>query len=53
VPAFVVLHDATLRELAQLRPGDRQGLLEVSGIGAAKAERYGDRLLAVIGNTPA
>ena len=52
VPAFVVLHDATLRELAQLRPRDRQGLLQVSGIGAAKAERYGDRLLTVIRNTP-
>ena len=52
VPAFVVLHDATLRELAQLRPRDPQGLLQVSGIGAAKAKRYGDWPLAVIGNTP-
>jgi ATP-dependent DNA helicase RecQ len=49
VPAFVVLHDATLRELARLRPRDVHGLLQVSGIGVAKAERYGDRLLAVIG----
>jgi ATP-dependent DNA helicase RecQ len=48
VPAFVVLHDATLRELARLRPASQEGLLMVSGIGAAKAERYGERLLAVI-----
>ena len=48
VPAFVVLHDATLRELARLRPASQEGLLMISGIGAAKAERYGERLLAVI-----
>ena len=48
VPAFVVLHDATLHELARLRPRDRQGLLSVTGIGISKAERYGARLLAVI-----
>jgi ATP-dependent DNA helicase RecQ len=48
VPAFVVLHDATLRELAQRRPRDRGALLNVSGIGISKAERYGERLLAVI-----
>jgi ATP-dependent DNA helicase RecQ len=48
VPAYVVLHDSALRELAQLRPQDRKGLLLVSGIGLTKAERYGERLLAVI-----
>ncbi|HTS54026.1 MAG TPA: DNA helicase RecQ [Burkholderiales bacterium] len=48
VPAYVVLHDSALRELAQLRPRDRKGLLLVSGIGLTKAERYGERLLAVI-----
>jgi ATP-dependent DNA helicase RecQ len=50
VPAYVVLHDSALRELAQLRPQDRKGLLLVSGIGLTKAERYGERLLAVIGS---
>jgi ATP-dependent DNA helicase RecQ len=48
VPAFVVLHDATLRELARLRPRNHAGLLVVSGIGVTKAERYGERLLATI-----
>jgi ATP-dependent DNA helicase RecQ len=48
VPAYVVLHDSALRELTQLRPQDRKGLLLVSGIGLTKVERYGDRLLAVI-----
>jgi ATP-dependent DNA helicase RecQ len=49
VPAYVVLHDSTLRQLAQLKPRDRKDLLLVSGIGITKAERYGERLLAVIG----
>jgi ATP-dependent DNA helicase RecQ len=49
VPAYVVLHDSSLRELARTRPRDRMGLMRVPGIGAAKAEKYGDRLLAVIG----
>src|ERR1700674_830454 len=48
VPAFVVLHDSTLRDLAQQRPRDHRALLLVSGIGLTKAERYGERLLAVI-----
>jgi len=48
VPAFVVLHDATLRAIAQARPADHAGLLEIAGIGAAKAERYGKQLLSLI-----
>ncbi len=48
VPAYVVLHDSSLRELAARRPRDTPGLLAVPGIGVAKAEKYGERLLAVI-----
>ncbi len=49
VPAYVVFHDATLREIATRRPETVEQLLEVPGIGAAKAERYGERILAVVG----
>jgi ATP-dependent DNA helicase RecQ len=48
VPAYVILHDRTLRLLATLRPEDEDGLSGVSGLGAAKLERYGDELLEVI-----
>ncbi len=48
VPAYVILHDRSLRELAELRPSSRDTLATVSGIGAAKIERYGDALLALI-----
>jgi len=48
VPAFVVLHDATLAVVAEARPGDRRALLALPGMGPVKAERYGDALLAVV-----
>ena len=53
VPAYVVFHDATLREIATRRPGTNQQLLDVPGIGAAKAERYGERILAAVGRAAA
>ena len=48
VPAYVILHDRTLRELALLRPADAEALLDVPGIGVAKAERYGGDVLVLI-----
>ena len=49
VPAYVILHDRTMREIAQLRPATRSELLNIPGIGEAKAERYGNALLRVMG----
>jgi ATP-dependent DNA helicase RecQ len=48
VPAFVVLHDSTLRELAAVQPQSHGELASIKGLGPAKLERYGDDLLAVI-----
>lgn len=48
VPAYVIMHDRTLRELAQLKPATRSELLNVPGIGEAKAERYGSALMRVM-----
>jgi ATP-dependent DNA helicase RecQ len=48
VPAFVVLHDRTLEELAARRPGSAGELAAVHGLGPTKLERYGDELLAVL-----
>nr|WP_307807404.1 DNA helicase RecQ [Naasia sp. SYSU D00948] len=49
VPAYVVFNDATLRELATVRPGDLAALSGITGVGQAKLERYGDALLGVLG----
>ena len=48
VPPYVILHDATLHELARLRPRTPGGLLTVRGIGERKAADYGDRILALL-----
>jgi ATP-dependent DNA helicase RecQ len=48
VPAYVILHDRTLHELASLRPHSLTALLDVPGIGLAKAERYGEALLELL-----
>jgi ATP-dependent DNA helicase RecQ len=48
VPPYVVFHDATLRELARLRPVTMGALRAVYGVGAKKAEDLGETVLAVI-----
>lgn len=42
------MHDRTLCEIAALLPASPQALLAVPGIGVAKAQRYGDALLAIV-----
>jgi ATP-dependent DNA helicase RecQ len=49
VPAFVILHDKTLAEIARQRPRTLAALGGVSGIGARKLERYGPALVAIVG----
>ncbi len=56
VPAYVVFHDATLREIATRRPTSRAELGTIGGVGAAKLDRYADGVLATIaglGDDPA
>ena len=48
VPAYVIAHDRTLRELARLRPLSVAALDAVAGLGRGKIERYGAALLRVI-----
>jgi ATP-dependent DNA helicase RecQ len=48
VPAYVVLHDATLQELAARKPGSEAELAGVKGLGPAKLARYGVELLDVL-----
>jgi len=48
VPAYVILHDRTLAEIAASRPTDIDALAAISGIGAKKLERYGAALLDMV-----
>jgi ATP-dependent DNA helicase RecQ len=48
VPPYVVFHDRTLMEIAAWLPADLEALSLVSGVGAAKLERYGQAVLQVL-----
>jgi ATP-dependent DNA helicase RecQ len=48
VPPYVIFHDATLREMARLRPTSKAALLGVKGVGARKAAELGDAFLILI-----
>ncbi len=48
VPPYVVFHDATLREMAVLRPQTLSQLGEVQGVGAKKLDAYGPAFLETI-----
>ena len=52
VPAYVVAHDRTLRDLAELRPTNEVELSAVWGLGASKREKYGPEILAVLRSDP-
>jgi ATP-dependent DNA helicase RecQ len=48
VPPYLVFSDASLRDMARLKPRTRETLLEVKGVGAWKCETFGERFLALI-----
>jgi DNA helicase II / ATP-dependent DNA helicase PcrA len=48
VPAYAVFTDATLVAIAEAMPADHAGLARISGVGAAKLERYGAAVLALL-----
>jgi DNA helicase-2/ATP-dependent DNA helicase PcrA len=53
VPASVVFDDDALEAVAAARPTSRGELLAISGIGRARAERFGDDVLDIVRSTGA
>ncbi|EFQ82836.1 HRDC domain protein [Aeromicrobium marinum DSM 15272] len=51
VPAFVVFTDATLQSIAEVKPVDPRALLRIPGIGQSKLEKYGESVLALVGES--
>ena len=52
VPAYVIFHDATLRQIAAELPADLGALSGVGGVGEAKLAKYGEQVLAVLRDPP-
>lgn len=48
LPPYVIFHDKTLLELAQIKPESLEDMLAISGVGEAKMQRYGEDFLQVI-----
>lgn len=47
IPPYMIFSDATLRLIAESRPQTIDQLLEVKGIGQAKAAKYGEMIISV------
>src|SRR5690606_17722651 len=52
IPAYVVFHDATLRQIASDRPTSLSALSAVNGVGQSKLDKYGEQVLATIADEP-
>ncbi len=48
VPAYVILHNSSLTEIARARPLDVEALAAIGGIGAMKLERYGEAVIGLV-----
>jgi ATP-dependent DNA helicase RecQ len=48
VPPYVIFHDATLREMARMRPKSLRDLALVPGVGDRKLETYGEAFLETL-----
>ena len=48
VPPYIIFHDKTLREMAEIRPESLQRMAGISGVGANKLSRYGEEFLDII-----
>ena len=53
LPAYVIFHDATLAAIAARAPQTPADLQGISGIGAAKLEKYGDEVLRLVRDSAA
>ena len=49
LPAYVILHDATLAAMAREQPATPQALAGISGVGDKKLQAYGAEILRVLG----
>lgn len=47
VPAYTIMHQSTLLEIASVMPVTKAGLMAIKGFGEAKFRKYGEELLAI------
>ncbi|MGH3615361.1 MAG: HRDC domain-containing protein, partial [Pseudonocardia sp.] len=52
VPAYVIFHDTTLRQIAATAPSSLDELAAISGVGENKLAKYGDQILETLADVP-
>ena len=50
VPAFVIFHDSTLKEMTKIKPITKEGFVNVKGSSENKYEKYGEEFIRAIKN---
>lgn len=50
IPPYIVFHDKALMEMSSYFPVNKMQLLQITGVGESKAQRYGERFIEVIRN---
>jgi len=48
IPPYMVFPDTSLREMARIRPCDREGFATINGVGGIKLDRFGPEFIAEI-----
>tara|TARA_B100001769_G_scaffold4452_1_gene3211 strand:+ start:216 stop:932 length:717 start_codon:yes stop_codon:yes gene_type:complete len=48
VPAFLIMHDATLKSIAAIKPHDRDSFIDIHNCGKVTWEKYGEEIIAIV-----
>ena len=48
VPAYVIFHDGTLKDIARAKPATLEALAGISGVGSKKLEAYGEDIVRIV-----
>jgi ATP-dependent DNA helicase RecQ len=48
IPAYLVFNDATLKEIAEVQPTDKEEFLQINGVGERKLQVYGRRFIDAV-----
>jgi ATP-dependent DNA helicase RecQ len=48
VPAYIIFHDATLKEMSAIKPKDAEEMMQIQGLGEAKFRTYGQQFLEAV-----
>ena len=48
IPAYTIFHDQHLISISNLKPKTKNDLLNISGVGPSKLDKYGEEVLQIV-----